>query len=216
MNENRERDREELEADGAGIEHLLDEQKAHAASTMRLETYEATKEAEKALDTLFEKYPIAEKDDEELSALLKLHRKRATWSLSKIADKIRQRVSIYGIFKIGQDQELHEMRLNIYKKQSRKMKRQRDARCQESWYDDMDALLKSAEGELQTKLTELEQRRDARKADLDLIRDKITKLGWKAEPPTPDEPSEDTPPPKAYERRKYFGTSSSSSAGSRH
>jgi len=95
---------------------MLDEQKAHAASTMRLKTYEATKEAEKTLDTLFAKYPITEKDDEEMSALLKVHRKRATWNLSQIAAKIRQRVSIYGIFKIGQDQELQEMRIDIYKK----------------------------------------------------------------------------------------------------
>jgi hypothetical protein len=57
----------------------------------------------------------------------------------------------------------------------------------------------------------LEQKRNARKDDLRQIKEKIMKLGLKPKPPPPSAPPVKAPPVKPYERRKYLGTSSSSS-----
>jgi len=75
----------------------------------------------------------------------------------------------------------------------------------------MGNMLDVAEGELKTKVELLEQKRNARKADLTQIKEKIMKLGLKPKPPPPSAPPVEVPPEKPYAKRKYLGTSSSSS-----
>jgi hypothetical protein len=75
----------------------------------------------------------------------------------------------------------------------------------------MGNVLDVAEGELKTKVELLEQDRTALKEDLTQIKEKIKKLGLKPKPPPPSAPPVTAPPAKPYAKRKYLGTTSSSS-----